>query len=61
LDVLANKSISTIATVHKVSRNTAYSQKATAVNAVNEAFSKKADGVIFHLPVTKAIIAQMMG
>jgi len=60
LDALTSKSISTIATVHKVSRNTAYSQKATAVNAVNEAFSKKADGVIFHLPVTKAIIAQMI-
>ena len=60
-DVLASKSITQVAADHNVARNTVYAQKSTAVSAVNNAFAEKhEDEILFYLPVTKALIAQMI-
>lgn len=60
-DALSRKSITQVAADHNVARNTVYAQKETAISAVNDAFTEKTeDEVIFYLPVTKALIAQMI-
>jgi hypothetical protein len=61
LDVLSGKSITETAQKHCVSRNSNYAQKHEAETAIHHAFSDNDDGdVLFYLPVSKRLIAQMV-
>ena len=61
LDALSGKSITETAQKHGVSRNSIYAQKHEAETAIHHAFSDKDDSdVLFYLPVSKRLIAQMV-
>jgi len=48
-----NKSIAELSKTNKVSRKFLYQQKHKATEAINDAFAKNDDNVIFYLPITK--------
>ena len=61
LDALGGMPITHIADKHKVCRNSVYKQKATAHDAINDAFDDQNDDqVLFYVPVTKGFIHQMV-
>ncbi|OED49426.1 hypothetical protein ACH42_01795 [Endozoicomonas sp. (ex Bugula neritina AB1)] len=62
LQALTAHNISRVAQQHKVSRNTVYAQKNRIEAAVNDAVmdTDTDDKVLFHLPVTKAFLHQVV-
>ena len=59
LESLARLGISNIAEHHKVARNTVYSQKRTAIKAINDAFADEGK-TVKSFPLTKAFISQII-
>lgn len=62
--VLAGASVTDIATARSVSRKFVYEQKAKAEGAIDAAFAERDvgddDKVLFHVPVTKALLRQII-
>ena len=59
LESLELLGISNIAEHHKVARNTVYSQKRTAIKAINDAFADEGK-TVKSFPLTKAFISQII-
>jgi len=55
-----NFKISDIAQQHHCSRTTVYAQKEKVLSAVNQAFEEDDSEVLYHIPVTKAFIKQVV-
>ncbi len=62
LQALSGHNVSHVAQLHQVCRNTVYSQKLRALEAMNDAFREPAtdDQVLFNLPVTKDRLRQVV-
>ena len=62
LQALSGNTVSHVAQLHQVCRNTVYSQKLRALEAMNDAFREPAtdDPVLFNLPVTKDFLHQVV-
>lgn len=62
LQALSGNNVSHVAQLNQVCRNTVYSQKLRALEAMNDAFREPATGdqLLFNLPVTKDFIHQMV-
>ena len=62
LQAISESNVSYIAQQHNVSRNSVYAQKDRVLAAVDDAFmdTSSDDKILFHIPVTKAILQQVV-
>ena len=54
------QTITSLSKAHECSRGTVYAQKNKALDAVNQAFEHDDDEILYYIPVTKAVIHQVV-